>query len=206
MGHSAFRLRGKDVTIVTDPFSPDAGLSMGKVAADIVTVSHKGPSAAHVQGVANVTRVIDGPGEYEVGGVLITGVATDSEPMKGARNTVYVMRLEDISVCHLGGLRAKLSNQQIEELGEVDVLLIPAGGGDALGPDQAAQVVAQVEPTLVIPMHFHLDGNESNGLEPVDTFMREMGSKEFIREPKLNVTRTSLGSDPKVSVLEQRRV
>ena len=111
--------------MVTDPYTPESGLNMGKVTADIVTVSHQSPNHSNVSGVGHEPRVVSGPGEYEVAGVLIGGIATAEEPGKGPRNTAYVMRVEDISICHLGDIAGKLTNQQIEALGGVDVLLVP---------------------------------------------------------------------------------
>lgn len=206
LGHSAFRLRGKDVTVVTDPFPPAIGFSMGKPAADVVTVSHRSPNHSFVQGIGNEPRVVEGPGEYEVADVLIAGVATGMEPARGPTNTAYVLRFEDVAVCHLGDLRDKLTDAQVEEIGSIDVLLIPTGGGSIIGPTEAAEVVHQLEPSLVIPMHYRIDGVKVDGLEPVDTFCREMGSKEFVPEQKVTVTRGSLPSEVRVVVLENRRI
>jgi L-ascorbate metabolism protein UlaG (beta-lactamase superfamily) len=206
MGHSAFRLRGKDVTIVTDPFPPALGLNMGRVSADIVTVSHPSPNHSYTQGVGSHPHIVDGPGEYEVSDVLIAGVATDSTPGHGAANTVYVLRFDDLAVCHLGDLREKLSDGQVEEIGSIDVLLLPAGGGGALGATEAAAVVHQLEPTLVIPMHYKISGAKVQGLESVDLFCREMGSKDYVAEPKVSVTKSSLPNEVRVTVLENRRL
>lgn len=206
LGHSAFRVRGKDATIVTDPYPPESGLAMGRVNADIVTISRPGPNGALVGAVGGSPRVVAGPGEYEVGGILITGVATAMEPGRGPRNTAYVMRVEEMAVCHLGNINTRLSNQQIEDLGEVDVLLVPTGGGNTLDPAHAAAVIAQVEPSLVIPMHYGSDGGTSEGLVPVDHFMREMGAKEYTVEPRLTVSRSALGAQVKIAVLDPRRL
>src|SRR5579872_784301 len=206
MGHSAFRLRGREVTIVTDPFPPSFGLQMGKVAAEIVTISHQSPNHAVVDGVANNPRVIAGPGEYEVAGVLLAGIATASKPGEGSLNTAFVARFDDLAVCHLGDLRTKLTDQHIEEIGDIDVLLIPTGGGSTIGPQEAAEVVTQLEPSLVIPMHYRVEGGTVGGLEAVETFCREMGQKEVAREQKLSVSRGSLTQDVRVAVLEHRRV
>jgi L-ascorbate metabolism protein UlaG (beta-lactamase superfamily) len=125
LGHSAFRLRGKDVTIVTDPHPPDLGSSMGKVSAQIVTISHDHPHHAYAEGVAGEPRIVDGPGEYEIADVLIAGVATSSEPNRGPLNTAYVFRFDELAVCHLGNLRSKLTDEQVEEIGSINVLLVP---------------------------------------------------------------------------------
>ncbi len=205
LGHSAFRLRGKDVSIVTDPFSPDSGLNMGKPSANIVTESRQSPHHSYSDGVGGVPRVIAGPGEYEVADVLVAGVATAQEPMKGPTNTAYVFRLEELTICHLGHLEDKLTDQQVEEIGSINVLMIPVGGGGALAPSEAAEVVSQLEPALVIPMHYHLEGSRIEGLEPVDAFCREVGLKEYVAEPKLTVTKSTLPQNVRIVVLENKR-
>ena len=206
LGHAAFRLRGKDVTIVTDPFPPSLGLTMGKPSANIVTVSRNGEHHSYIDGVGGNPRVVRGPGEYEVSDVLIAGVATAMEPGTGPTNTAYVFRFDDLAVCHLGDADNKLSNKQIEEIGDINVLLIPVGGGRVLDPVHAAEVVAQLEPSVIVPMHYKLAGSKAEGLEPVDHFVREMGAKEFVPESKLTVTKGSLGQEVRVVVLENRRV
>lgn len=196
----AFRLRGKDVTVVTDP-DPDAGA--GKVQADIVTVSRNDPDQPTVNGANGGPRVVNGPGEYELKDVLIAGVATASEPQIGATNTAYVFRFDDLAVCHLGGLQAKLTDKQVEEIGDIDVLMIPIGGNGTVGPGGAAEVVAQLDPALVIPMEYQ--AREDASVQPVDYFCREMGTKDFVPQPKLSVSKNSLPTEVRVVVLENRR-
>ncbi len=179
---------------------------MGKPSADVVTVSHHSPNHSFTSGVENNPRVVAGPGEYEVADVLIGGVATTLQPNKGPLNTAYTLRFDEMTVCHLGDISGKLTNEQIEALGNIDVLFIPVGGGGALGPAQAAEMVAKLEPSLVVPMHYRIDGEAKGDLEPVDGFCREMGSREWKAEPKLTVTRSSLPSEVRVAVLENKRV
>lgn len=204
-GHSAFRLRGKEVTVVTDPFPPGIGLDMGKVNADIITVSHASPNHSFTGGVAGDPRVVNGPGEYEISEVLIAGVATQAEPVKGPTNTAYVIHLDDLTVCHLGDLNSTLTDGQLEGIGDIDVLFVPVGGQQTLAPAKAAEVVAQLEPRVVIPMHYNLDSSKVQGLAPVDQFIREMGAKEFVLEPKIAVSRSSLPPDVKVTVLQAKK-
>jgi L-ascorbate metabolism protein UlaG (beta-lactamase superfamily) len=204
LGHSAFRLRGKDVTVVTDPFSDKLGFSMGKVTADIVTVSHQSPNHSFIEGVGGDPRVVEGPGEYEVADMLIAGVATATEPGKGPVNTAYVLRFEDLTVCHLGDLNNQLTDKQVEELGSIDVLLIPVGGAKTIGPAEASQLVARLDPSLVIPMHYRLRGSTVADLAPIEHFCREMGSKDIVPEPKLTVTKGALAGETRLVVLEAR--
>jgi L-ascorbate metabolism protein UlaG (beta-lactamase superfamily) len=179
---------------------------MGRIVADIVTVSHNSPNHSFVAGVGNEPRLVDGPGEYEIADILIHGVATTTEPKNGALNTAYVFRFDDLTVCHLGDVREKLSDQQVEDIGSIDVLLVPVGGGRALTPARAAEVVHQLGPQVVIPMHYHLTGGPVPDLDPVDLFCREMGSKEWSAEPKAQFTRNSLPAEPRLVVLENRRI
>lgn len=206
LGHSAFRVRGKDVTIVTDPHPPTPFPSMGKPAADIVTISHKNPNHDYAGGVAGNPRLVTGPGEYEVADVLIAGVATAMQPHHGPLNTAYVFRLDDLTICHLGDIRTKLTDKQVEDIGNINVLLVPVGGGGALGPAEAAEVIAQLDPAIVVPMHYRLDGAAVEGLEPVDLFCREIGLKEYVPESKLTIAKGSLPTEVRVVVLESRRV
>ena len=179
---------------------------MGSVTADIVTISHDRPNHAFLEGVSGTPRVITGPGEYEVAGILIAGIATALEPGSRPRNTAYVFRFEDLVICHLGDLEKQLSNDQVEEIGAIDVLMVPAGKGGALDAVQAAEVVHQLTPRIVIPMHFRKDGAGTSGFESVDGFLREMGSSTIKPENKLAVTRGSLPEDIRVVLLESRRV
>jgi L-ascorbate metabolism protein UlaG (beta-lactamase superfamily) len=191
---------------VTDPYPPALGISMGKPQANIVTVSHGSENHAYVSGVGGDPRVIGGPGEYEVQDLLIAGVATARQPGKGPLNTAYVFRFDDLIVCHLGDINNKLGDMEVEAIGSINALLVPVGGGGALGPSDAAEVIAQLAPSIVVPMHYKLDGEAVDGLEPVDHFCREVGLKEIVREPKLTITRSSLPSEVRVVVLENRRV
>jgi L-ascorbate metabolism protein UlaG (beta-lactamase superfamily) len=206
LGHSAFRLRGKDVTVVTDPYPPTIGFSMGKVTADIVSVSHNSPNHSYVAGVGNDPRRVNGPGEYEIADVLIAGVATSTEPRNGPTNTAYVFRFDDLAICHLGDLHAKLTDAQVEGIGSIDILFIPVGGGGALEPSEAAEIISQLDPSIIVPMHYRLQGGTVEGLQPVDLFCREMGSKDWTPEPKLTVSRSSLPTEGRVVVLEQRKL
>lgn len=206
LGHSTFRVRGRDVTIVTDPHPPELGAPMGKPSANIVTISHDSPNHSYVAGVGGNPRVVTGPGEYELADILIAGVATSMEPRVGPTNTAYVFRLEDLNVCHLGDIRDKLTDKQIEEIGSIDVLLIPVGKGGAIGPTQATAVITQLEPSVVVPMHYRVDGVNVPGLDTVDPFCKEVGLKDYVPESKLSITKGSLTKEVRIVVLENKRV
>ncbi len=181
---------------MTDPFVEGAAAAQ----ADVVTSSAPGSEDLSVAGI---TRQVRGPGEYEVADILIHGVATNAEPGTGPTNTAYVFRIDDLVLCHLGRLKKRLDADQIEEIGNIDVVFIPSRNGEALGPTEAAEVVHRLDPKLVIPMD--LESSEGgNGTLP-ETFLREMGTAGVTPESKLTVTRGSLPSEVRVVVLEPKR-
>ena len=203
LGHSCFRIKGRQVTVITDPYPPDLGYSLGKLTAQIVTVSHQHPSHSYVQGVGGEPKLVTGPGEYEINGVLITGIATFHDMERGqkkGKNTVYLIELDEVSVCHLGDLGHVLTAEQVEELGNVDVLLLPVGGVSTINAPLAAEVVRQLEPKAVVPMHYRTEAS-SRELEPVDRFLKEIGVKEIGSQPKLTLTHSSLPASTQVFVL-----
>ena len=203
LGHSCFRIKGRQVTVITDPYPPDLGYSLGKLTAQIVTVSHQHPSHSYVQGVGGEPKLVTGPGEYEINGVLITGIATFHDMERGqkkGKNTVYLIELDEVSVCHLGDLGHVLTAEQVEELGNVDVLLLPVGGVSTINAPLAAEVVRQLEPKAVVPMHYKTEAL-SRELEPVGRFLKEIGVKEIGSQPKLTLTHSSLPASTQVFVL-----
>ena len=202
LGHSCFRLRAREATIVTDPFP-----KVGRLTADIVTVSHQHPRHNNVAAVGGNPRIVAGPGEYEIKGVFITGLATHHDAEKGrrrGRNTAYLIEAEELVVCHLGDLGHILTPEQVEAMSNVDVLFVPVGGNNTIGPPQASEVISLIEPKIVIPMHYRI-GDEPSELEPVEKFLREMGLQKAEPQPKLMVTRSALPDEVQVVVLEPRR-
>src|SRR3989304_3963769 len=157
LGHSCFRLRGRDAAVVMDPCAKSTGYSIGRLTADIVTISHDPPGHNNVGAVAGTPRVIQGPGEFEVAGVPIMGIRTYHDAEKGrtlGKNIAYVLELDDLRICHLGDLGHVPPPEQVEELSGVDILLAPVGGGNTIGAAAAAETVSLLEPKLVIPMNY----------------------------------------------------
>jgi L-ascorbate metabolism protein UlaG (beta-lactamase superfamily) len=194
LGHSCFKIKGSKTVIITDPFPPDLGYSLGKLTADIVTVSHQHPSHSYVQGVGGQPRKVQAPGEYEISDALIIGVATfhDAEGgKKRGKNTVYLMDIDGMAVCHLGDLGQALNNAQVEEIGNVDVLLLPVGGFSTIDAAAAAAIIRQLEPKIVIPMHYKTPAIKME-LDPVERFLKEMGKEQVETKPKLSVTKTTM--------------
>src|SRR5213592_2109145 len=203
LGHSCFQLRGKNVTLITDPFSPQPGYSLGKVSAPIVTISHNHSGHNYAQGVGGNPRVVRGPGEYEMSDVLITGVASYHDHKHGrefGRNTIYVIHMDDLVICHLGDLGHILQEEQLEEVADADVLLIPIGGQHTVNAAQAAEVISQVEPHIVIPMHYRISTPQGaqDAANPLDKFCREMGIEIMNTQSKFVVTRTNLPTEMQV--------
>ena len=204
LGHSCFRIKGRHAAIITDPYSPKLGYSLGKPAARIVTVSHQHPGHSYVEGVTGEPRPVTGPGEYEISGVLIIGIATFHDADRGnmrGKNTVYLMEIDEISVCHLGDLGHVLTSDQVEQLDNVDVLLLPVGGLSTIDAPKAAEVVRQLEPNVVVPMHYKTEAIKRE-LAPVDRFLKEMGLKEVTSQPKLSITKANLPISTQVVLLD----
>lgn len=203
LGHSCFRIRGSQAIIITDPFPPGLGYTLGKQSADIVTVSHPHPSHSYDAGINSQYRLVKGPGEYEISGVLILGISTFHDAVKGqskGKNTVYLMEVDGVAICHLGDIGHILSDEQIEELGNVDILMLPVGGVSTINASMAAETVRKVGPKVVIPMHYKTP-KTSRDLEPVENFLKEMGQTLVEPRPKFNVSRTNLPLSLQVVVL-----
>ena len=207
LGHSCFRIRGREATIVTDPCPPATGYVIGKPTADIVTISHHHSNHDYTKAVAGSPVVIDGPGEYEIHGAFITAVPTYHDDQKGSergRNLAFIIEMEDIRVCHLGDLGHTPTAEQAEEMTGADVLLVPVGGGTTIDGAKAAEVVSLLEARLVIPMHYRTEALKEV-LDPPDRFLKEMEVTSIEPLPKLSVSRSSIPSETQVVLLDYRR-
>ena len=210
LGHSSFKLKGKTGSVVTDPFDPQmVGLKYAGVEGDIVTVSHEHDDHNRVSLVKGAKKVISGPGEYEILGISILGFPSFHDDRKGSvrgKNTIYVFEIDGLRLAHLGDLGHALSEELVEDLGDIDILMVPVGGEYTIGPDGAANVVSAIEPTIVIPMHFQMPGLKPetfSKLTPVDSFLKEVGLTN-VNLPKLILKKEELGEDKKVVVLEKK--
>jgi L-ascorbate metabolism protein UlaG (beta-lactamase superfamily) len=208
-GHSCFRLTERGMaTVVCDPYDHNAiGYGPLKLKAEIVTSSHDAPGHNNLDAVKGVTHPITGPGEFEIGGVFITGVQTDGPGKKSkdvVRNTLYVFDYDGITVAHLGDLRTVPTQAEVEALGTVNVALVPVGGGGSLNAAKAAEVVSLLEPNLVIPMHYATPDVKKVQLDSLNKFIKEMGlnADAVQKQPALKVTRSSLPDETHVIVLE----
>jgi len=207
LGHSCFRIKGKDVTVITDPYNPSLGHTLSKLQADIVTLSHLHPGHCYTEAITSEFKEVKGPGEYELKGTFITGIATwhdDAQGQKLGRNTVYLLEMDGIALCHLGDLGHLPSSELVEDVGDIDVLFVPVGGVSTIGGSRAAEIVRRLTPKVVIPMHYKT-GTLATELEPVDKFLKEAGVKETVSQPKLSVSRSNIPTSTQVVILDYPR-
>jgi L-ascorbate metabolism protein UlaG (beta-lactamase superfamily) len=203
LGYSCFRIRGNQAIVITDPLPPGLGYTLGKQTADIVTISHQHSRHSYIQGISGEPRLVKGPGEYEISGVLILGIAAYHDAVKGqsrGKNIVYLMEIDGVAVCHLGDIGHVLSNEQAEEMGNVDILLLPVGGVSTINAAMAAEIIRKLEPKVVIPMHYQTPKTDRE-LEPVENFLKEMGLAQVESRPKFTVSKSNLPISTQVILL-----
>jgi L-ascorbate metabolism protein UlaG (beta-lactamase superfamily) len=198
LGHSCFKLQDKvgtdGVTVITDPYDKETGLKMPSIEADIVTISHDHHDHNNVEALRGNPFVIDCAGEYDFKGVLVEGIDAYHDEEEGklrGSNIIYRIEVEDISIVHLGDLGHTLSNEQLEKLVGTDILLVPVGGKFTLDAKKAVEVISQIEPRIVIPMHYQTEGLAIEGLDSIEKFIKELGL-EPSREEKLKITKKDL--------------
>jgi L-ascorbate metabolism protein UlaG (beta-lactamase superfamily) len=195
-GHSCFRFIERGMAaVVTDPFDSDViGYEPLKLRADIVTVSHEAPGHNFISVVKGAAHKLTGPGEFEIGGVFITGVQTDSNSKKNPekpRNTLFLFDFDGLTIAHLGDLNQVPTQSEVEALGTVNVALVPVGGGNGLNAAKAAEVISLLEPNIVIPMHYEYPAGKLS-LDPLSKFLKEMGLTTHETVPSLKITRSGL--------------
>ncbi len=193
VGHSCFRLRGKEGLVITDPYAASVGFSLPKLSADVVTVSHNHSDHNQIQSVKSTSSrerpfIIDQPGEYEVQGISVYGYPSYHDNDQGTQrgtNVMYSIFLDDVHVLHLGDLGHPLEDKIIESIPEVDVLIVPVGGIYTLDPAGAVEAITRLEPAYVIPMHFKTPQHDSSTfgeLATVDDFVQKYGKQPKITD------------------------
>jgi L-ascorbate metabolism protein UlaG (beta-lactamase superfamily) len=213
-GLSCFRLMERGMaSVVIDPYDDSVGYGALRLKADIVCVSHDAPGHNCVEAVKGEKRIITGPGEFEIGGVFITGISTRQTPDASGKkkkteakdaNTLYLMDFNGLTVAHLGDLDYVPTQQQIEALGAVDLALVPIGGGGGLNASQAAEVISLLEPSIVVPMHYRTP--EINlKLDTLQKFVKEMGLSTPKPQESLKIVRADLPEETHVVVLDYKR-
>lgn len=207
-GHSCFRVRGGEGTIVTDPFQASIGYTPPHVAADVCTISHDHPGHNNAGVLRGAPYVISGPGEYEISGIFIAGWRSYHDRKKGrerGQNTVYTFEVDGICVAHLGDLGHVPDQSIIEVLGDVDILLIPVGGHVTLTAAMASDAINLIEPRLVIPMHYRTEAYTGTAsLEPVSKFLKEMGVHNDAASDTIRISQSSLPAETEVRVLRYK--
>lgn len=206
-GHSCFRFTERSfATVVADPYDCNStGNTPLSLNADIVTISHDKPGHNHLPAIRNEAFVIAGPGEYEVGGVYINGIQTNSQiksmPLS-ERNTLYVYDYDGINILHLGGIDRVPSQSEIEELGTIHIALVPIGGNSTLNAVKAAEIVNMLDPNIIVPMHYMTEDSLIS-MEPLNKFLTEMGLSNIEATASLKISSArSLPETSQVVVLE----
>ncbi|MBW8009665.1 MAG: MBL fold metallo-hydrolase [Chloroflexi bacterium] len=202
-GHSCFRITERNMaTVVTDPFdSAEVGYKPLSIKADILTISHDAPGHNYVKAVKGSSWQITGPGEYEIGGVFLTGVSTGKAAKNKKRNMAFGFDYNGVNVVHLGDIKSIPSRSVIEAFGTVNILLVPVGGGGGLNAAKAAEVISLLEPGIVIPMHYKTPATEIK-LNQINQFLKEMGlGKKVEPQDSLKITRSGIPEEPRVVLL-----
>ena len=210
LGHSSFKIRGKKATLVTDPFDEEmVGIKFPKLdSIDIVTVSHPHLDHSDTKSINGNPLIISGPGEYEVKGARIYGIQTYHDSSQGkerGKNTVYHIEMDGISIIHCGDIGHKFNDKEIELLDGVGLLFVPVGGVWTVTASQAVEIVSQLEPRIIIPMHYKTSKHKQEsfaGLAEVGIFLKEMGKEGVLPVDKLNITKDKLPVEPTIVFIE----
>lgn len=204
-GHSCFKIVAKNTIIVSDPFSKDIGLKPPRCEADIVTISHDHYDHNNASTLRGSPFIVKGPGEYELKEVAVQGTDSFHDTKEGEErglNTIFIIEAEDIRLCHLGDLGQKeLTSEQLEILGEIDILMIPVGGVYTINSEVAVAIINQVEPKIVIPMHYKIPGLKIK-LHPVDAFLKEVGVKKEVLDQLVVKKKDLLKEEMRVIVMK----
>lgn len=211
-GQALFRLKGKNASVIIDPYDPQfTGLKLPKdLISDVVlsTHDHKDHNNSSVVTTSQGEKAFGfkEPGEYEVAGVVITGINSFHDAQQGSdrgKNTIFHLFFDGLNIVHLGDLgQSKLTEEQINKLGQTDILLIPVGSVYTIDSKTAATIVSQLEPKIIIPMHFKLEGLKFE-LEGVESFLKEMGVEGIVAQPKLSISKEKLPEEPQVILLSK---
>lgn len=207
-GQSCFEIsvsnsKDHEANIVIDPYDEEIGLKLPNLSADILLVTHQHHDHNNTKGVKGDPFLVEGPGEYEVKGVFIQGIPSFHDDVSGkerGQNTIFVLEAEGMRFCHLGDLGQKqLTDEQLEKIDGVDVLMIPVGGGGyTIDSSSAQKIISQIEPKIIIPMHFALPKNTAK-LDEVSKFLKTMGKNSITPQDKLIVKESTM---PKEGAME----
>ncbi len=204
LGQACFKIEDKDISIVIDPFDPKLGLRLPKnLKANLLLITHEHYDHNYRQGVSGNPYIIDSPGEYEISGATITGIPAFHDKKQGQERgkvTIYVVEFEGVTFCHLGDLGQDLTDEEIDKLGTIDILMIPVGGIYTINGEEAAKIVGEVEPKIVIPMHYKIPGIKEP-LDPLEKFTQKINIK--VEElDKLKIKASNLPQETKIISLK----
>lgn len=197
-GHSCFTLKNENgIQIITDPYS-----GAKELRAEIVTISHQTPNHNNLGAVSGNPKVLDWPGEYEIEGIAITGISANDEK-KLQENIIFKFIIDRIRICHLGDFNKKLTDELLDKIGNIDILIIPVGGGNSLTAEEAKEVIEEIDPRIIIPMHYLMEDQDTE-LKPVQDFLRKMGKGEIEAQNIFKITRSQLPEDKsEIIILEK---
>ena len=208
-GQSFFQIitrhNNERLIIAIDPFSEDIGLKVPSFEADLLLITHYHQDHQNVKAIKGQPFIIEGPGEYEVKGAFIRGIDSYHDNVKGrerGKNTIYSFQVEDIRTCHLGDLGQKeLTEEQVEKIGEIDILMIPVGGNFTISAEEATKIINQLEPTIIIPMHYKIP-RLTVKLDGPEKFLKKMGTKSPERLEVLSIKKKDLPEEIKIILLK----
>lgn len=207
-GQSCFQIsasisKDSQANIVIDPFS-DIGLKVPNFEADVLLLTHDHSDHNNAKAVKGNPFVINGPGEYEIKGIFVQGIDSfhdDNEGKERGKNTIYTIEAEDIKFCHLGDIGQKhLSDEQVEKIGAVDILMIPVGGVYTIDSSDAQKIIGQIEPKIVIPMHYELP-NLKFKLDSVEKFLKVMGKNSIEPQDKLTMKASAMPKERDMEII-----
>jgi len=206
IGHSCFKIVGKSLTVVTDPYeSAKVGLKMPKVETDVLTISHGHTDHSYKEAIKGEYLLLDSPGEYEVKESFFQGIQSYHDEKKGEErglNTIFTMEIDGIHICHLGDLGVELDSEQIEAMNGIDILMIPVGGYYTIDAKTAVKVINDIGPKIVIPMHYKVGTSSTvDNIDTLDKFLNEIGEEPEVQE-KLKIMQKDLPEEMKVVVLK----
>ena len=209
IGHSCFKIKGKTISLVIDPYNPKIGYKLPKLSCDVLLVTHDHFDHSYIEGVSDYRLLVDGPGEYEVGGCFIYGKSVDHDEKNGEERgkvTMYLIIIDGLNILHLGDLGRELTQEDMEKIPSVDVLMIPVGNKYTIDEKTAVKVISALEPSYVIPMHYNTpDLTGIEGLSGVEEFLEEMGVGDDVKKDldKLVLnSQTDLDGETQVVVLK----
>jgi len=210
-GQSCFQIyssqnKNHQVSIVIDPFDNEIGLRIPKLQADVLLISHDHHDHNNIKAVSGDPLVINGPGEYDVKEVVINGIPgfhDNSQGSERGRITIYTIETEEIKLCFLSDLGQKeLTSEQLDKIGDVDILMIPIGGTYTINSAEAIKIMGQIEPKITIPMHYKIPKLNIK-LEEADNFLKSLGIKNLEPLAKLSIKKKDLPTEEAKIILLQ---